>query len=367
MRKLVDLFRFQKEADLLDSTTYILKSFLAVATAYAVASRSDVISKDMISVLFGLMLTLEPVTLTGIRRGWDQMYATILGALSTAVIISIFGIHIITISLSVAFTLYVCLKINWREVSPVAIFTSIYMTQYVQLTGAGEPSILLTIQLRLMALGMGVIIAILFNLLFSFFSYRKMTYKRIAFLLKSIIAHMEKILDALKTNETSILEENQKEMAQTFNNIDWVYGFLRDIGEEKRIKSKIIGGTDEAMKALVEIVMDLRSICHLNYDINLRLLWDKETWPLMHDHQNEMFEKFEHLILRLKTLKKGFELKEKTNFSRKNAMKQYKIEDNKKLRILESLLEMETLVASLEYYMENYGDFGTENDSIENV
>ena len=351
MRKFIDLFRFQKEADLLDSTTYILKSFLAVATAYAMASRSDILNKDMISVLFGLMLTLEPVTLTGIRHGWSQMYATILGALSTAVIISIFGIHIITISLSVAFTLYVCLKINWREVSPVAIFTSIYMTQYVQLTGTGEPSILLTIQLRLMALGTGIIIAILFNLLFSFISYRKMTYKRIAFLMKSLISHMEETLDALTINDPLLLEENQKAMSRTFKNIDWVYGFLKDIEEEKRIKSRYLGSKDGEMKGLVEIVMALRSICHLNYDINLRLIWQKGEWELILVQQRKIFVGFENIIIRLRTLANGFQLEEKRTSFEKEGVKKDKMENNKQSRILESLSEMEALVESLECHM----------------
>ncbi|MDF2546019.1 MAG: rane protein of unknown function [Anaerosolibacter sp.] len=357
MRRFIGLFQFQNEANLLDSKTYILKSFLAVATAYGLAVNNDIIRRDMISVLFGLMLTLEPVTLTGIRHGWHQMYATILGALSTAAIISIFGINIITISLSVAFTLYVCLKINWREVSPVAIFTSIYMTQYVQVTETGEPSILLTIQLRLMALGAGIIIAILFNLLFSFFSYGKMTNKRISFLFKSIVEHMEKTLDALKTNDFSGLEENQRGMSKSFNNIDWVYGFLRDMEEEKRIKNRIIGGSAEDMGNLIEIVMDLRSICHLNYDISLSLLRNEEERKLIHDNQGGMVERFQHITFRMRLLKEGFSMEDSRNFSRKNNIQQHEHGKNEHSRVLESLYEMEALTTLLEYRIGNLKRF----------
>ncbi|GKT19327.1 hypothetical protein ADUPG1_004314, partial [Aduncisulcus paluster] len=96
----------------------------------------------MISVLFGLILTLEPVNVTGLRRGWEQFFATLIAAAS------------------VALTLYVCLKVNWRQISPVALFTAIYMTQYIQLDAAGNPSVLLTFRLRVIALGFGVFTAV---------------------------------------------------------------------------------------------------------------------------------------------------------------------------------------------------------------
>src|SRR5690348_807192 len=114
--------RFKKEAILLDSKLYIIKAFFAVMTAYIFAIKNPILKLDTISVLFGLMLTLEPVTLTGIKNGLNQIYATVLGAISTAVIIFIFqslGISMVwIISLSMAFTLYVCLKIDYRAVSP---------------------------------------------------------------------------------------------------------------------------------------------------------------------------------------------------------------------------------------------------------
>ena len=172
-------------------------------TAYAIAHNNSVLKLDMISLLFGLMLTLEPVTLTGVRNGLNQIYASSLGALSTAIILYCFGINIWTVAISIAFTLYVGLKINWREVSVVAIFTSIYMTQYVQNTAAGQPSIFLTFRLRILALGVGIVIAILFNFLFSLFSYRSMIYKRITFLLGSTISSLTIILEMYKSKRFS--------------------------------------------------------------------------------------------------------------------------------------------------------------------
>lgn len=171
MKKLVSLFfSFKKEAWLFDSKLYILKTFfLSVITAYAIASFFPLLQKDMISLLFGLLLTLEPVTITGIRSGLDQIYATTLGAILTAVIITLFGINIWTVAFSITVTLFVSIKINWKVISVVALFTAIYMTQYVQLDSAGLPSAFLTFRLRITALATGVSVAILYNFIFSLF------------------------------------------------------------------------------------------------------------------------------------------------------------------------------------------------------
>ena len=240
MRKIISILSLKGEANLLDSKLYILKSFLAVMTAYAIAHNNSVLKLDMISLLFGLMLTLEPVTLTGVRNGLNQIYASSLGALSTAIILYCFGINIWTVAISMAFTLYVGLKINWREVSVVAIFTSIYMTQYVQNTATGEPSIFLTFRLRIFALGVGIMIAILFNFLFSLFSYRNMIYKRITFLLGSTISSLSIILECIKVSDFHNLIKEGKALPTVFNNIDWVYSQFEDIKKESNLKFKMM-------------------------------------------------------------------------------------------------------------------------------
>jgi len=265
------MIKLKNEAILLDSKWYMTKAFFAVMTAYIIAVKNPILKLDTISVLFGLMLTLEPVTLTGIKNGLNQIYATVLGAICTALIIYLFqilGIDMVwTIALSMAFTLYVCLKIDWRAVSPVAIFTSIYMTQYIQKTPLGEPSIWLTFRLRLFALGTGVIIAIIFNFIFALISYRKMMNKRIIFLANIII-------DSLKDMESMIKEQNEEGISSVknkfppiFNNIDWVYSLFEDMKREYKYKAKIVGFKRESLVSMQNLVLFLRDITHLNYDI----------------------------------------------------------------------------------------------------
>lgn len=210
MKYFIHLIGLKKEAHLFDSSLYILKALLSVFTVYIFATNNPLVSKDMISVLFGLMMTLEPVTLTGIRSGWNQIYATTLGAISTAILITLLGINVWTIALSVCATLYICLKINYKEVSPVAIFTTIYMTQYVQLNLAGEPSPYLTFQLRILALGTGVFIAIFYNFIFSLFSYKRMEEKRMAYIIDLITVELRQLIRGIEDgNKSLIIQVNQ--------------------------------------------------------------------------------------------------------------------------------------------------------------
>lgn len=257
----------KKEAHLFDSKLYILKAFLAVLTAYSIAIQFDFVKKDMISVLFGLLLTLEPVTITGIRSGLKQIYATLLGALCTAFIISILGINVWTIALSICATLFVCLKINWREVSPVAIFTSIYMTQYIQMTADGIPSIALTFQLRILALGIGVFIAIFYNFIFSLFSYKSMERKRIAFIFNSLAIHLKRLQEGVISNSIQTIIQEKNNLPQTFIGIDWLYSLINDKEKEAIFIKKLpIKNNYLTLVKLKQTLESIRTITHLIYD-----------------------------------------------------------------------------------------------------
>lgn len=273
--------KLKKEAILLDSKRYIIKAFFAVMAAYMIAIKNPVLKLDTISVLFGLMLTLEPVTLTGIKNGLNQICATVLGALSTAVIIYSFqalGIAMVwIIALSMAFTLYVSLKIDWRAVSPVAIFTSIYMTQYIQKTTSGEPSIWLTFRLRLCALGTGVTIAIIFNFIFALISYRRMMNNRVVFLLEMIKNSVNGMAAGIKNNDINSIIDVKNSFPPIFNNIDWVSGLFEDMKKEYNFKGKFVGFKKDTIIAMQNIVLLLRNVTHLNYDIAYVLIREEAS------------------------------------------------------------------------------------------
>jgi hypothetical protein len=273
MRKLLNLFSLKKEAWLFDSRLYILKSFLSVITVYAIASYSPLLKKDMISLLFGLLLTLEPVTLTGIRSGFNQISATILGAVCTAIIITLFGINIWTVALSITVTLFVCLKINWKVISAVALFTSIYMTQYVQMDASGLPSAYLTFQVRIAALSTGVLVAILYNFLFSLFSYKKMEVKRISYILHSMTSNINNILEGIYTNNMQSIANEKPALTHIFSDIDSTYHLLLDKEKEYNFKDKLYLPTKiNYNSSLKTIITCCNNITHLIYDINYTIL-----------------------------------------------------------------------------------------------
>lgn len=265
MDKIKKIFLLKEEATLMDSELYIIKTFVAIFTAYIVSKHNSLIRLDTISVFFGLMLTLEPVTLTGIRNGLSQLYASIIGALASTLFIYFMGVNAASAALCVSFTIFVCLKINWREVSAVAIFTAIYMTQYIQKDSFGNPSILLTFKLRMAALGTGVLIAILMNFIFSCFFYRTMFKKRILYLLKSLKVNLEALSLSIIKNDKELINEEMMKLPATFNNIDWVYSHFKD--KRKEYFLKMHKSKKEEIIKYEKVILSMRTIAHLNYDV----------------------------------------------------------------------------------------------------
>ena len=267
MKKVIQLFLLNREANLFDAVLYILKALIAVLLAYAVAQKLPLVHKDMISLLFGLMMTLEPVTVTGIRSGIRQIAATLLGALVTAFFITAFGIGVWTVALSVSATLYLSLKINWREVSPVAIFTSIYMTNFIQYSAEGEPSIALTFQLRMLALLTGVLFAVLINFLFSLFFYKQMERKRTAHIFMSLTDLLKLMKRGMAESSPIPLEQVNPLLSDIIHRIDWLSSLIKD-REKESFLLRNLQPNHKAAKAenYHRVLAELRKITHLIYD-----------------------------------------------------------------------------------------------------
>jgi hypothetical protein len=133
-----------------------------------------------------MMLTLEPVSMAGVRTGVDQLKGTALGGLIGFAVVWAGGVNVLTVPLAVSLTLYMALRIEWRTVPAVAIFTAIYMTQYIQYDTMGMPSMPLTLALRLSALFSGILVAIIVNAVFSKLFYRRMITKRLVYTLEQL-------------------------------------------------------------------------------------------------------------------------------------------------------------------------------------
>lgn len=284
--KMISSLKLNKEARLLDGKLYVLKTFLAISTAYILGINIPIVNRDMISVLFGLILTLEQVNITGIKNGVNQIKATATGAVVTAIIIYIFGINFITIGLSVAITLYICLLINWKTISTVALFTAIYMTQNFQLGIDGYPSIFKTMEVRLLSLSFGIVMAILFNYLFSTFQYRFMTNKRVAYIVKRILTDMQELKIDILNKDRSKIQKNRIALIKTSSKIEWFYTLFDDMSKEVRKGSGNSIIRLEEIKIKLLILNHLRIICHLLFDINY-VLGDRID---DYDDLNEIYE-----------------------------------------------------------------------------
>jgi|GEM_PF-2274425 len=248
---------------LFDSPLYILKAFIGVLTAYLLLSNNPIIGKDMISVLFGMMLTLEPVNITGLKSGREQIQSTLIGGAVAFVIVVIGGINWITVPLAVSATLYASLLLNWRNVPAVAIFTAIYMTQYIQFDLNGNPSMWLTLRLRMFALVSGILIGVALNYLFSLFFYKKMIAKRAIYILENLastVASWEHMTDdALLTayEHLSLFEDD----------VNFVQNHLTDLKSEKKSQS------------YQTLILYIRHVIHEMHHMLYRHLFD-ETYVL---------------------------------------------------------------------------------------
>jgi hypothetical protein len=266
MKRVLDLIGLNREAVLFDSRLYIFKAVLAIASGYIAGKALPLTRADMISVLLGVMYNLEPINILGIKGGIGQLIASTIGAACTGILMLVFGINVSTIAISMALTLLVSLKLNWRMVSPVAIFTCIYMTQFVQLDAAGNPSIWITYRLRIAALGLGIFIAIFYNFIFSFLYYRKIAYKRLQFA-------KGQLLNGLKYTQRQLngqCEKNDREyitlFPAIFNDLDLIYSNISTMINEANYSFKLLH--PEKLRTIQNILKYFRDINHLAYDIN---------------------------------------------------------------------------------------------------
>lgn len=260
------LLGLKREAVLLDSWLYIMKSMLAVAAGYLIGRALPLTRLDMISVLVGVMYNLEPVNLHGIKGGLSQLLASALGAAATGIAVQLFGLNVVTVSISMGLVLYVSLKINWRMVSPVAIFTSVYMTQFIQNDPQGFPSILYTFRLRIAALGLGILVAVVFNWLFSVLYYKRLPEKRLELVKLRTVMGIEHAKGVLSGEKAFSREEFTGLFSGIFTGIEMVSGNMAAmLGEGRR--------SDEIRKYM-DMLWKLKEVNHLTYDTGYAVAYD---------------------------------------------------------------------------------------------
>lgn len=264
MKSLERILGLKREAVLLDSWLYIFKAMCAISVGFVLGRTFSITRLDMISVLLGVMYNLEPINVSGLKGGINQLLASTLGALITGFLVYLmnYQISFATIALGIGLTMYVALKIDYRMVSPVTIFTSIYMTQLLQTNALGQPSVLLTFRLRILALGLGVLVAMVFNLLFSLFYYKKIGRKRVEFVKLHSINAIKHTIKGLQNPQ--LIQSSEFVLASVFNDVDMVKANIETMMKERFVpfnhKERV------QLSNLLEVVMHIKNMTHCAYD-----------------------------------------------------------------------------------------------------
>ena len=324
---LYNIFGLKKEAILLDSRLYILKAMCAISAGFILGNAFSITRLDMISVLLGVMYNLEAINVSGVKGGINQMLASTLGALTTGLLVYLMGydVTVFTVAIGMGLTLYIALKIDYRMVSPVAIFTSIYMTQLIQRDLAGNPSVLLTFQLRIAALGLGVLIAVTFNYLFSFLYYRQIGRRRLEFAKLQSVIGLDKSLQELTT--LSDHNANNTVLAYVFNDIEMVKSNIETMMKETWLPFNL--KEKKNLHVIYNVIKSLKIIMHLAYDINYMHFEQKQSVSAAD------IETLKNIIKILKTM--DFTAKEKKSYSMMNVIDSVdnRISDNIRLMTIE--------------------------------
>lgn len=272
--------RLPQEAILMDSWLYILKSMPALMVAYYIGKLIPLQYLDSISLLLGVMYSLEAVNRSGFKSAKDQMLSSALGGLSTGLLIIAvnYQVNALTLALGMGMTIYISLLVNYRMVSPSAIFTSIYMTQLLRMNSLGQADVFLTLAVRLFSLGLGILIAMTFNVVYSKFFYRKLSDKRIEFVKREVLKALK--ASRLVYNQKVSIQGQSSCLAQAFNDIEMVKADLESILFEKEKKLK-----DEKrilLKHQIQRLVAFKNILHLIYDGLYR--WEMGEARASHDH-----------------------------------------------------------------------------------
>lgn len=264
MFKWVKQLKLPQEAILMDSWLYIFKSMPALAVAYFVGKLIPLQYLDSISLLLGVMYSLEAVNRFGFRSAKDQILASSLGGLSTGLLIIAmnYQVNALTLALGIGMTIYLSLLINYRMVSPSALFTSIYMTQLLRFNSLGQADVFLTLAIRLSSLIIGIIIAMIFNVVYSKLFYKKMSDKRLEFVKRQVVIGLKK---AKEVYMHRVAYQGQSScLAAAFNDIELVKADLEGLMAEKEKKVSEIERL--GLKHQIQRLVALKNILHLTYD-----------------------------------------------------------------------------------------------------
>lgn len=162
-----------------------LKAGLAVALALACVNAIGL--QDQISACFVALVCTSPTVFTGLRRGLEQLTASVLGGLVTIALLLTLPRHPLVLGLAMAITVRAAFVVGYWRTYLVAGFTVIYM----YILPFGSPTV--AFEQRIFSVGVGIASATVVNFGISAFSYRSLFIRRLALVREALATACERI------------------------------------------------------------------------------------------------------------------------------------------------------------------------------
>jgi len=256
MRKFV---KIELKEALIDSQIYILKSTLAGVIAFVLAGK--LVPDDALSAAFVAILCIKPAFYTGLVVGKQQLTASLLGAILTALLLIGIGNKILVISLALVLVTAFCVYQKKEEYLTISVFTVLYMVIL------SSENTLEMVTIRMSSVFLGVVVASLINFMLSFFLYKPFLYFRIKYAVHLVY---QKFIQAMNAN----ISANEKNLEKLYKDFENIYAQLStfssemlDLSQELKFRKKIGEIEINDLASMYQTIKNLKMVTRYVQDI----------------------------------------------------------------------------------------------------
>ncbi|MEK7434514.1 MAG: aromatic acid exporter family protein [Cyanobacteriota bacterium] len=246
---------------LVSSEIYSLKCSISVILAYFIAK--IIVPEDLLSATFTAILCVKPTFYSGLMEGNDQLFASLLGAIITTLLLHFVGYNIFVMSFALFIVISICINRNWNNYLVVAIFSVLYVFIIPQQTELN------TIIVRILAVLCGFFTASIINFIFSLVRYQSFLHFRTSYSLNIVFNEFSKTVKANKTADIQGLDKLYSSYENVYNKLS-VFATeayfiqkeldIRKSSEIKRKEAYNISRIIENLKMTVRYLQDITFI-----------------------------------------------------------------------------------------------------------
>ncbi len=258
--KLFDSLFYPFKKYLINIKFKVLKSAIAVFISLYLAKLLNL--PDLLSPAFVSVLCIQPTVFTGIKRGLQEFFVSLLGATLSLILVLPYGINLITVPITVALTIYIAIKLNLDDSIPIAIFTVLYITLFPM------ESVWITTKIRFLSILLGIASASFVNYLISFIRYKYLFYSRVLRVCEITYHKFSQFLEAVYDKDTLQLNSLLPQIDQIYKQVNNLKSEVTDIRKEIKIR-KAPGGINDSIAFTIErILSNIEIIIHHLYDLS---------------------------------------------------------------------------------------------------